>query len=169
VLREGKLSLDRRYWWVDIWAFDHATEELRSGPNGLHESFVPEHVAAVTERLFSVYRGGFMAGEMDEPSYFAIRDRVRNKFVRTVGEVGEFWEQSGKWEAAAACYERSLEADPVAEGLYRRLMICLQEHGRRAEAIEVYHRCSKALSAALKIEPAAETNAVYQQLLSVPH
>ena len=80
----------------------------------------------------------------------------------------EFWEQSGKWEAAAACYERSLEADPVAEGLYRRLMICLQEHGRRAEAIEVYHRCSKALSAALKIEPAAETNAVYEQLLKVP-
>ena len=109
-----------------------------------------------------------MAGETDEPSYFATRDRVRNKFVRTVGEIGRFWEQSGNWEAASACYERSLEADPAAEGLYRRLMICYQEHGRRAEAIEVYHRCSRALSAALKIDPAAETNAVYEQLLKVP-
>jgi LuxR family maltose regulon positive regulatory protein len=168
VLREGKLSLDRRYWWVDIWAFEHTAEELRSGPKGLHDSFVPEQVATLTERLFSVYRGGFMAGEMDDPSYFATRDRVRNKFVRTVSEIGRFWEQSGKWEAAAACYERGLEVDPAAEGLYRRLMICYQEHGRRAEAIEVYHRCSKTLCAAFKIEPAAETNAVYEQLLKVP-
>jgi LuxR family maltose regulon positive regulatory protein len=109
-----------------------------------------------------------MAGEMDEPSYLATRERVQNKFVRTIGEVGRFWEHSGKWEQAVAPYERSLEAEPVAEGLYRRLMICYQEHGRRAEAIEVYHRCSKALLGTLKIEPSGETKAIYEQLLKLP-
>jgi len=168
VLREGRLSLDRRYWWVDMWAFEHSAEELRASSTELHETLAPERVAEFTERLFSVYRGGFMAEEVEQPSYLATRERVRSKFVRTVSEVGRFWEQNGKWEQAVASYEKSLEADPVAEGLYRRLMICYQEHGRRAEAIEAYHRCSKALLGTLKIEPSAETKAIYEQLLKLP-
>jgi len=35
-------------------------------------------------------------------------------------------------------------------------------------AIEVYHRCSKALLGTLKIEPSGETKAIYEQLLKLP-
>ncbi|MFQ6022360.1 MAG: bacterial transcriptional activator domain-containing protein [Acidiferrobacterales bacterium] len=58
-----------------------------------------------------------------------------------------------------------LEADNVAEGLYRHLIIFCQQLGRQAEAIKTYNRCRKTLSAVLKVEPAPETKAIYERLL----
>ena len=66
---------------------------------------------------------------------------------------------------ALAYYEKCLEADPLAEGFYRLLMGCFQRLQRRAEAIEVYNRCRRAL-AALSVEPSAETRGLYEKLVS---
>ncbi len=77
--------------------------------------------------------------------------------------IGRFWEEAGQWDRALACYEKCLEADPVAEGFYRHLMVCYQRLERRAEAIEAFNRCRKAL-AALNVEPSAETRALYEKL-----
>jgi len=63
-------------------------------------------------------------------------------------------------------YPRGLEADRLAGGLYRQLMLCCQALGRRAEALEVYRRRRTALASALGVEPSAETTAVYERLLS---
>jgi DNA-binding SARP family transcriptional activator len=76
-------------------------------------------------------------------------------------------EQVGRWDEAVVYYQRSLEADPLAEGIYRHLMICYQKLGRRAEALEVYTRCRKTFRAALSVEPSAETKAIYDGLLRV--
>ena len=165
VLREGRLSLDRRYWWVDTWAFEHATESLAASARGLQGAVRPEQVSTITDELLSIYRGAFMGDDMDQAWYFPARERLRTRFVRCVSEIGRFWQTSGNWERAIACYERSLEADPLAEALYRHLMLCCLEHGRRAEALDVYNRCRNTLAGALELEPSSETKAVYEQLL----
>ncbi len=80
--------------------------------------------------------------------------------------MGHYWEQAEKYEKALDCYHRGLEVDDLAEALYRRLMSCHQRLGQKAEALSVYNRCKKTLSANLNIEPSLETEAVYKALNS---
>jgi DNA-binding SARP family transcriptional activator len=61
---------------------------------------------------------------------------------------------------ALICYQKGLEVDDLAEELYRRLMICHRQLGQVAEALVVYHRCRRKLSAVLRINPSPETDAV---------
>jgi DNA-binding SARP family transcriptional activator len=44
-------------------------------------------------------------------------------------------------------------------------MECLHRQRRRPEALEVFRRCRHTLSVVLGVKPAAETDALYRQLL----
>jgi DNA-binding SARP family transcriptional activator len=68
-------------------------------------------------------------------------------------------------EAAADCYLRLIDVDPLFEVPYRNLMLCYQRRGDRAEAVSTYERLRTALSARLKVMPSAESQAVYASLL----
>ena len=61
-------------------------------------------------------------------------------------------------------YQRGLELDSLAEPLYRRLMVCHQQRGDRAEAINVYRRCRDSLSIVLGVRPSTETENLYHVL-----
>jgi len=82
-----------------------------------------------------------------------------------VQRLGQHWESAGRWEKAAALYQRGLEVDSLAEEFYRRLMLRHRACGRCAEAIEVYRRCRHTLSVVLGIEPSSATHALYRSLL----
>ncbi|NIR30519.1 MAG: hypothetical protein GWN84_14660 [Gammaproteobacteria bacterium] len=167
VLRDGCLSLNPRYCWLDTWAMEQVLDEI----NGLLRSPRPggcaateEAVTAVAERLMRLYRGPFLAND-DHPTYASCRERLRSRLLRSLGEVGQYWQERGRWEKAVEYYQRGLEVDGVAEGLYRHLMVCYQRLGRLAEAIEVYNRCHKTLAAVLHVAPSRETTAIYDGLL----
>jgi ATP/maltotriose-dependent transcriptional regulator MalT/DNA-binding SARP family transcriptional activator len=165
-LAEGKLSLDGNYVWVDTWAFEQATgqiEQILRGPLG---RATPERLGGLGERLLALYSAPFLANEPDAPWSLAMRERLRARFVRTIGALCRHWEQAGDPERALAYYERALEADDVAESLYRGLMQCHAKLGRRGEAVEVYSRCRRTLAARLAVEPSAETRAIYEKLLA---
>ena len=74
----------------------------------------------------------------------------------------------GDHEAAAGLLERGLEADDVAEQLYRALMLCYQALDRPAEAVGVFNRCRTALAAQLNMEPSQETCRLYERLSAAP-
>jgi DNA-binding SARP family transcriptional activator len=160
--QEGRLSLDPRYHWVDVWAFEHLFEEAdHKRKEGLTERSVE-----LTQKAMEMYRGPFLAGEIEQPWVISIRERLRRKFLRNVSWVGRYWEQCNQWEKTLECYERGLEVDDLAEELYQRLMVCYQRLGRKAEALSVYNRCKKTLSAALGVPPSSETVALYKSLLT---
>ena len=163
VLHEGRLTLDRRYFWVDAWAFDQALGEIDAAFKGSRAEPDPARVQNLTERMLELYRGPFMAGGADEAWSVQPRERMRSRFVRAMTDIGRHWQEAGEWQRAVECYERCLEVDPLAESFYRHLIVCHQRLDRRAEAIEIYNRCRKAL-AALGVEPAAETRALYASL-----
>jgi DNA-binding SARP family transcriptional activator len=94
-----------------------------------------------------------------------MRHRLRSRFLRAARSVGHQLERSGELAAAQALYERALEADSLAEEIYRGLMLCLEAQDRRAEALEVYRRCRHNLSVILGISPSAQTEAIYRCLL----
>lgn len=166
VLRESKLSLDRRYVWTDVWAFEAQALEVEGM---LANPTVAPDAATVmlAERhLLELYRGPFLATEAEAPWLLPRRERLRSQFTRSMMELGRYWEASGEPQRAIEGYERCLEFDSLAETFYRQLMICLHRLDRPAEALEVFQRCRKALKAGLGTQPSAETNALYEKLFS---
>ena len=67
-------------------------------------------------------------------------------------------------DAAADCYLRCIEADPLFEAPYRNLMLCYQRVGEAIEARATYQRLATLLSARLNAAPSAETKAVLAAL-----
>ena len=158
--------MDQRYCWVDVWAFERIVRQADAvWEKGPTESDAPEAVQ-LTQKAIDLYQEPFLAAEGGAPWAVPLRERLRSKFLRAVAQLGGHWERVEQWERALECYEEGLELDDIAEESYRRLMVCHQRLGRRAEALSVYGRCKRTLSATLGVEPSAETEAIRKSLLS---
>jgi ATP/maltotriose-dependent transcriptional regulator MalT/DNA-binding SARP family transcriptional activator len=155
VLVGGKLSLDARCCWVDVWAFERQLDAAR--PDGAN----PEQSL---ERLRQLYRGHFLEQESEKFWALATREAMREKFLLRIQSVAALHEAAKRWQEAAAIYQRGIELDNLAERLYRGLMICHRELGNHAEALKTYRRCRELLSVVLGVQPNAQTQAVYQSL-----
>jgi len=161
--REGRLTLDQRYCWVDAWAFERILGEAdeKQGQGQM------ERAAALVQKAIRMYSGSFLSGEEEQPWVMFLRERLRSKFLRNVNWLGRHWEKARKWEKVLECYQRGLEVDNLAEELYRHLIVCHQELGQTAEALSVYNRCKRTLSSVLGIEPSPETEAVLKSIKSI--
>jgi LuxR family maltose regulon positive regulatory protein len=159
--KEGRLTLDKRYCWLDVWALENI---WRQADTHRKEGRI-EASLQLTEKAIGMYRGHFLGGETEQPWLVSIRERLRGKFLSCVNKLGRHWEEIGQWEKALECYQRGLDADDLAEEFYQNLMTCYLRLDREAEARAVYHRCRKILSSALGIEPSAKTQAIYKSLL----
>jgi DNA-binding SARP family transcriptional activator len=74
-----------------------------------------------------------------------------------------YWEERKEWDKAIDCYKKGLETDDLVEEFYRRIILCYQRLGRHAEALSVYNRCKKTLSA-YGVEPSEEMERMYGQI-----
>ena len=163
VLHDGKLTLDRRCFWVDAWTFERLVDDIDATFMRSRSTLAAARVERFGDRLLQLYRGALFGADGDEAWQVAPRERHRARFIRVMTDIGRFWEECGQFDRALASYERCLEADPLAEGFYRNLIVCYDRMDRRAEAIEAFNRCRKAL-AALSVEPSSETRALYARV-----
>lgn len=167
LLSEGRLMLSNRHCWVDVWAFERTLGECISaecwvGKLGKKEADCDRLV----EQAIAIYQGPFLDGESFCACLETSRERLRSKFLRCVEAAGCHQEEKGQWQNALAFYKKGLEIDNLAEGFYRRKMVCHKKLGRSAEGLAVYRRLRKILSAALGVDPSPETEAVRISLLT---
>ncbi|MDX1430939.1 MAG: BTAD domain-containing putative transcriptional regulator [Gammaproteobacteria bacterium] len=161
VLQDGRLSLNSRYFWVDVWAlekvFIDADQQmsLSVGFRSMTES---------AERMLGLYKGAFLEDESESTAYIALREHLRGKVLRLLGKIDRNAKTPSQLEAATGYYERAIDADPVCEGLYRNLMILYDALDRRADALNVFHRCRTVLTTTLRASPSLETVALYEKL-----
>jgi len=158
VSADGRLTLDPRYAWVDVSAFERLLNQAETAE---HERR-GEAACDLRIKALGLYRGHF-SGQETAPAV-SLRERLRDKYLRHSEALGRYWEQIGNWARALECYLKALEVDALAEVFYQRLMAAYQKLDRRAEALAVYERCSKTLAAALGIKPSAATQALYRGL-----
>ena len=158
VLTAGKLSLNKAIAWTDLWSLDSTLEAAERARN----AETAQHAA---QALLSAYTGPLLASE-ESPWAAKPRDAIRSRFVRTLTRLGEALEHDNAWAAAAEVYRRGLEADNVAEALYRALMRALIAMGEQAEALNVFRRCRELLSIVLGMSPAPATERLHQQILT---
>jgi DNA-binding SARP family transcriptional activator len=158
--KEGKLTLDERYCWVDLWALENIMREIE----GELKKGAFEKAAQWFEKALQIYRGPFLPGEQGLFWTITMRERMQSKFLKTIFFFGNHWEKSAKWEKAIEFYERGLEMDDLAEELYCHLMICYRQSGQPSKALSVYQRCKKSLQAVLGVEPSSKTEEIYRAI-----
>jgi DNA-binding SARP family transcriptional activator len=161
--KEGRMTLENSYCWIDIRAFEHILEEAdRHWKSGQDDEAI-----RCTEKAVSLHRGPFLPEWEDEPLALSLRERLRSRLIRSATRLASHWEKAGQPEKAVEWYEKVLEVNALIEELYQRLMACYEKMGRKAEALSTYQRCRKVLSSALGIDPSPKTEALYRSLLAV--
>ena len=111
------------------------------------------------EKAIEIYKGPFLAQEMENPWKISLSELLRSKFLRSIEKLGQYWQETDQWEKALECYLKGLEVDDLAEEFYQGLMNCYHRLGRIADARGVYHRYRKTFST-LGLEPSAKIEAI---------
>jgi len=114
VLHDGKVTLDRRFFWIDAWAFDELAAQVEAAFAHARPAVDADRAGDWAARLLDLYRGPFLGAEREAAWQLERRERMRSRFVRAIGRLGRWWEQAGKPERAAELYEKSFENDSLA-------------------------------------------------------
>ena len=155
----GKLSLNRSYFWLDMWAFER---ELQSSGTRACDAL------ARFERIRQLYLGHFLANDSDKPWAIETRQALREKYLRSIRDAARAHESRGQWQEAASVYRSGIELDKMAEDLYRGLMVCHRELGDHTEVLQVYRRCRELLTRMLGVQPNPKTQAIYHSVRQTP-
>jgi LuxR family maltose regulon positive regulatory protein len=163
-LREGRVTLDTRHCWVDVFAFDSLLARIDAASPYGEVSPTGEDTMELAANAIALYRGPFLSSEGSQPWVVEMREKLRSKFLRVVGFLGRCLERDGRWEEAVSIYRKGLEVDVLAEEFHQRLMVCHHRVGQVSEAMAVYDRCRKTLSSLLGITPSPETEAIANRI-----
>lgn len=151
----GKLTLDRRQIWVDMWALESELQAENADPSGAVERLA---------RMRELYAGHFLAQEAEKSWALERRQILRAKFGRAIRDIARAYEAHRLWQEAAAVYQVGIEADGLAEDLHRGLMTCHRALGDHVAAIQAYRRCSELLTEVLGLPPSSKTRALYHSV-----
>jgi DNA-binding SARP family transcriptional activator len=158
---DGKLSLNPRTCWVDVWEFENlATTALRSAPSGDGKEWEAQLRAAL-----GLYVGDFLALEAEESWMLEPRLRWKTRFERIVSALSSRLESANRFDEAVDVCQQALEIEPLNELLYRRLMNCYLVRGEIAAVVRVYSSCRDVLGKGLGTRPALETERIYRAAL----
>lgn len=159
-LNAGILRLNPATCWSDVAALEACLARI----SGIGPGVDMAQALTLFDEAVALYQGEFLAGEDESPDLLLARTRLQTRFTRQMGVLGATLEANGQTAAAVLIYQRVVEQQPLAEDIYRRLIIGLLALGQRAEAYEAYRRCRQQLSVVLGIRPAAQTEALVASL-----
>jgi LuxR family transcriptional regulator, maltose regulon positive regulatory protein len=160
-LTDGRIFLDGRRCWLDIWALEdliaEAEREVRTGGP-------PVIMQDIARRLLGVYRGPLLGGEVRTDAWaLGPRQRIAGKFSRAAQSLGRALENERHFAEAAALYRRVLEGDPTAEPFCAGLMRCALATGRAAEATQIFEEYRGRLAVSSTAEPGTEIVSLYAE------
>jgi LuxR family maltose regulon positive regulatory protein len=159
-LRESRLSLNGALVWVDALTLEQVCAAIDDALRAPAAGAPDAALRGLVDECFALYKGPFLPDETEQPSYIAGREQLRARLLRCLTRAARRWEDAGAADAAADCYLRLIDVDPLYEAAYRNLMLCYQRCGEVPEAHATYERLRTLLAARLKSEPAPETAAV---------
>jgi two-component SAPR family response regulator len=163
-LREGKVSLDPRYCWTDVWEFERLLGRLNRIRSLDAAGKYALALEQLTARLLALYQDHFLAREDMTSWSVSLRERLRSKYIHNLLETGHYWEMHGLWDKAMTCYLAGLGVDDLMEIFYQRLMVCYLELQRYSEGMATYRRCCRVLSITLGLQPESLTETIYRDL-----
>jgi DNA-binding SARP family transcriptional activator len=110
------------------------------------------------------YPGDLLPGCYDD-WLLAERERLRNRFLDALHDLGVLHHRQGDHATAAGYLERLVREDPLRESAYQHLMLAYQARGDRSQAIRSYHICVSTLERELGVGPSPVIHETYRELL----
>ncbi len=165
--QDKRLSLDPRYCWVDVWAFERLLGKngIQTGARRTQSKEAGSGRMPEIEKAVSLYLGHFLPGDSHKVWTASTRERLKSAFLSGIRAAANSHEEQGEWEKSLEFHQRGLEIDDLQEDFYRGVMTCCRRLGRRADALSVYERCKHTLSSVLKITPSPQTEALRAEIL----
>lgn len=140
-----------------------ATTLLAAGGTALAEGAEADAVSLVRQAVTTLKRR-LMSGE-DNPWFDQFRSELDHERMAALDLLAWAELRLANFERAKQAASEALVLDPYRESTYRLLMEIHAAAGSRGEALRTYERCRRVLAEDLGVGPAAQTQALYLDLL----
>jgi LuxR family maltose regulon positive regulatory protein len=159
--RDGDYQLNPEFSYrIDTEEFDHSVAEGDAARRSRDtEAFVKAYEEAVGH-----YRGEFMQGSYDEWAEEQ-RSYYREQYLRLLEILAQVSQKSEEWSRSLSLAQRILREDPFREDVHCMIMRAHAGQGNRVAVREQYEALRKLLKKELGVEPAAETQRAYKEML----
>jgi LuxR family transcriptional regulator, maltose regulon positive regulatory protein len=159
--RDGDYQLNPEFSYrVDTEEFDRLVAEGDAARRAREqETFVKAYESAA-----ELYRGEFMQGSYDEWAEEQ-RSYYREQYLRLLEILAQTAQKAEDWSRSMKLSQRILREDPFREDVHCHLMRAHAAQGNRVAVREQFETLRKILRKELGVEPAAETQRVYKELL----
>ncbi len=161
VLKDTLLTLDSHYVQVDLWEAERLLGQLEQQLRHVHAD--EAQLQSLSERLFALFHGDFLATEPDRNWALLIKERLRNRMLKILQSLGKYWQAHQQSDLAREIFERGLALDPLHEVFYQHLMQLHINRGHHSHAAAIYERCRKMLATNLGVMPSGRTLSLYRQ------
>ncbi|HEY2146255.1 MAG TPA: BTAD domain-containing putative transcriptional regulator, partial [Steroidobacteraceae bacterium] len=164
LVKSGEVSLNRRFFWLDTWAFEQASDRALTLAAAARSPEQAQELVGAARAALIYCRGTLLADDVHSAWTVAPRERFRSQLLRLLTTVGAVLEKHGLFEDLINLYRQALESDPLNEALYRRLMLSLMNAKRPHEVCEVYQCCRAIFKAEHQSDPSIATQELYRSL-----
>ncbi|GBC93236.1 Transcriptional regulatory protein MoaR1 [bacterium HR15] len=147
-----------RSWAADAFEFERIAREALelADPNAQRERL---------DEALQVYRGDLLPEFSEEEWCMPHYHRLRALYLECLLARAQLAALMGRHVEVVEYGEQLLQRDPCDEAAARLLMQAYRALGRRADALQVYTRCQKALAELLDATPSEPTRQLYESLL----
>ncbi len=156
ILREGttySLRLEADIW-IDAEQFTQAVRRAASNPD-------PD----LLQRAVSLYPGEYLPETLYETWAAEERERLATQFLESADKLAELYLTQGRYTEAIELCQRILMQDNCWERAYRHQMLAYDYLNDRGQVGRTYQRCVQTLREELDVNPAPETEMLYQKLI----
>ena len=159
--RDGDYLLSQDFsYFIDTEEFDRLTAEGESARRaGDNERFVSAY-----ERALALYRGDFMQGSYEEWAEEQ-RSYYREQYLRMLETLALAAQKQEDWGRSLQLAQLILSGDQFREDVHCMIMRAHAAQGNRAAVKEQYEGLRRLLRKELGVEPAAETQRVFKQVM----
>ena len=146
--------------WLDVAMFEEQIKKILTTP----VEAVDERKVEKLSDVLQLYRGELLEGHYDD-WVLRERERLRSLHLNCLAYLMRYEKFHGAYEKGLAYGRQILELDPLREEVHRELMRLYMENEQRPLAVRQYKACCEILKEELNIEPMAETQALYTQIV----
>jgi predicted ATPase/DNA-binding SARP family transcriptional activator len=156
--------------WLDVIAFNTHIVASEAHAHPRLETCEPciQHL----EQAVELYRGRFLEGFFVDDSVsfedWALlwQERFHRLAIDALHHLSRYYERRRDYERARRYARRQVEMEPYREEAHQQLMHILARMGQHSAALAQYETCRRILAEELGVEPAQETQALYERIRS---
>jgi LuxR family transcriptional regulator, maltose regulon positive regulatory protein len=160
--RDGDYQLSPNFsYYIDTEEFDRLVAEGETARRARDfERCIKSYEAAI-----AIYRGDFMQGSYDD-WVEEQRTYYREQHLRLLEALAAVAQKTEDWTRSLQLAQEILRDDPFREDVHCMIMRAHAGQGNRHAVKEQYETLRKLLKKELGVEPAAETQKIYRELVA---